>query len=97
MGKALAGADLAIVADVYAAREQKVEGVSGETVAVAVGYMGGRAIFVPKRDDLDEMVAEQVRSGDVVALGRRSPAPHVSDRHRHGLAAHPSTSCSRAA
>ena len=66
MGKALAGADLAIVADVYAAREQKVEGVTGETVAVAVGYMGGRAIFVPKRDELDEVVAEQVRSGDVV-------------------------------
>ncbi|HET7041143.1 MAG TPA: cyanophycin synthetase [Gemmatimonadales bacterium] len=66
MGKALAVADLAIVADVYAAREQKVDGVSGETVAVAVGYIGGRAIYVPRRDALDEVVAENLQGGDVV-------------------------------
>lgn len=66
MGKALAAADLAIVADVYAAREQKVEGVTGEMVAVAVGYMGGRSIYVPKRAELDDVVAENVKSGDVV-------------------------------
>jgi UDP-N-acetylmuramate--alanine ligase len=66
MGKALAAADLAIVADVYAAREQKVEGVTGEMVAVAVGYMGGRSIYVPVRAELDDVVAENLKRGDVV-------------------------------
>lgn len=66
MGKALAAADLAIVADIYGAREQPVAGVTGEMVAVAVGYMGGKAVYVPKRAELDEVVAGEVRPGDVV-------------------------------
>ena len=35
-------------------------------VAVAVGYMGGRAVFVPQRAELDDVVAENLRGGDVV-------------------------------
>ena len=66
MGRALAQADLAIVADVYAAREEPVAGVTGEVVAQAVGLSGGRSIFVPGRDDLDDAVAAEARSGDVV-------------------------------
>lgn len=66
MGRALALADLAIVSDVYAAREQPVAGVTGEVVARAVALTGGRSIFVPLRADLDEAVAAEARSGDVV-------------------------------
>ncbi|HVX87877.1 MAG TPA: hypothetical protein VG940_03035, partial [Gemmatimonadales bacterium] len=66
MGRALAMADLAVVSDVYAAREQPVPGVTGEVVAQAVGLTGGRSIYVPHRRDLDDVVAEQIRSGDVV-------------------------------
>jgi UDP-N-acetylmuramate--alanine ligase len=66
MGRALAAADLAIVADVYAAREQPVAGVTGEVVAQAVALSGGRSIFVPRRDDLEQAVATEMRPGDVV-------------------------------
>lgn len=66
MGRELARADLAIVADIYAAREAPVPGVTGEVVAQAVGFTGGRSIFVPHRKDLDEVVAEQATAGDVV-------------------------------
>lgn len=66
MGRALAVADLAVIADVYAAREQPVAGVTGEVVAQAVGLTGGRSIYVPHRRDLDDVVAEQLKAGDVV-------------------------------
>jgi UDP-N-acetylmuramate--alanine ligase len=66
MGRALAAADLAIVTEVYAAREEPVAGVTGEVVARAAAMTGGKSIFVPHRDDLDGVVAENARSGDVV-------------------------------
>jgi UDP-N-acetylmuramate--alanine ligase len=66
MGRALAAADLAIVSEVYAAREQPVAGVTGQVVAQAVALSGGRSIFVPRRDELDNAVAGEARSGDVV-------------------------------
>jgi len=66
MGRTLAMADLAIVADVYAAREQPVAGVTGEVVARAAAMSGGRSIFVPLRSELDDVVAEHVKAGDVV-------------------------------
>ena len=62
MGRALAAADLAIVSDVYAAREQPVAGVTGQVVALT----GGRSIYVPVRAELDDAVAGEARSGDVV-------------------------------
>jgi len=66
MGRALAAADLAIVTEVYAAREQPVAGVTGEVVARAAALTGGKSIFVPHRADLDGVVAENAKSGDVV-------------------------------
>jgi UDP-N-acetylmuramate--alanine ligase len=66
MGRTLAMADLAIVADVYAARERPVAGVTGEVVAKAAAMSGGKAIFVPLRSELDDVVAEHVKAGDVV-------------------------------
>ena len=66
MGRALAAADLAIVADVYGAREAPVPGVTGQVVAQAVALSGGRSIFVPRREDLEAAVAAEMRPGDVV-------------------------------
>ena len=66
MGRALAAADLAIVADVYAAREEPVAGVTGEVVAQSVALSGGHAIFVPHREDLEAAVVAEMKSGDVV-------------------------------
>jgi UDP-N-acetylmuramate--alanine ligase len=66
MGSALAAADVAIVAEVYPAREQPIPGVSGRLVAEAVAASGGEARFVPEREGLVEAVADLCRAGDVV-------------------------------
>lgn len=66
MGRALAAADLAIVTEVYAAREQPIPGVSGRRVAEAAVAAGADARFEPARADLGRRVLEVLRPGDVV-------------------------------
>ncbi|HET7600726.1 MAG TPA: hypothetical protein VFK09_10550, partial [Gemmatimonadales bacterium] len=66
MGRALAAADLAIVTEIYAARERPIAGVSGRRVADAVAQSGGTVAFAPERETVPEAVAAAARSGDVV-------------------------------
>jgi UDP-N-acetylmuramate--alanine ligase len=66
MGKALAAADLAIVADVYGAREKPVPGVTGALVADAARRAGTETIFEPIRARLTDRVQAAIRPGDVV-------------------------------
>ena len=66
MGKALAAADLVIVTEVYAAREQPIPGVSGRQVADAATGAGASATFEPSRPDVGKHVFEALRPGDVV-------------------------------
>jgi UDP-N-acetylmuramate--alanine ligase len=63
-GASLGLADVAIVLDVYAAREDPEPGVTGELVARAVP--SGKAWFVPEADRVPEMVAGLAEPGDVV-------------------------------
>jgi UDP-N-acetylmuramate--alanine ligase len=66
-GKALAGADLAVVNDVYASRESPIPGVTGELVADAARRAGQANVqYVPRWQDAPPLLAEQVRAGDVV-------------------------------
>ena len=66
MGAALAKADLVIVAEIYAAREQPIAGVSGRAVADAVTLAGTPAIFEPDRGNLTRRVFDSIKAGDVV-------------------------------
>ena len=66
MGRELAGADLAVVTDVYPAREQPIAGVTGELVSAAVRRDGGAAEYEPDRGALARRVAALLRSGDVL-------------------------------
>lgn len=66
MGVALAAADLVVVTEIYAAREQPVDGVSGRLVADAASAAGATTLFEGNRDGLGRSVASQLRSGDVV-------------------------------
>ncbi|HEU5358400.1 MAG TPA: UDP-N-acetylmuramate--L-alanine ligase, partial [Gemmatimonadales bacterium] len=66
MGQALAAADLAIVTEIYAAREAPIPGVSGRRVAQAVAASGGRAVFEPEFDRVGGRVTELATKGDVV-------------------------------
>jgi UDP-N-acetylmuramate--alanine ligase len=66
MGVALAAADLAVVTEIYAAREAPLPGVSGRQVADATGRAGTAVIFEPDRDALGRRVLAALRPGDVV-------------------------------
>jgi UDP-N-acetylmuramate--alanine ligase len=64
-------ADEVFVADVYAAGEVPLDGVTGEALARAIENHGHRHVeYVAERDDLAERLARSVAPGDVVvALG----------------------------
>jgi UDP-N-acetylmuramate--alanine ligase len=70
MGQALAAADVAVVTDVYAAREQPLPGITGALVADAARHHGAETVYEPVRTQLGRRVAALVRRGDVlVTLG----------------------------
>jgi UDP-N-acetylmuramate--alanine ligase len=67
-GRALAHADVAVVADVYAAREQPVDGVTGKLVvdATAQARPGMRIGWIPDVEAGARWLAGLARPGDVV-------------------------------
>ncbi len=66
MGEALAEADVVVVTEVYAAREEPIPGVSGRQVAQAAERAGGSAIFEPDRAAVGRRVLDLLLPGDVV-------------------------------
>ncbi|HEV8356693.1 MAG TPA: UDP-N-acetylmuramate--L-alanine ligase [Gemmatimonadales bacterium] len=66
MGEALAAADLAVITDVYGAREAPLPGVTGELVARAARLKGGAVVYLPSRGELGGQVAALLRPGDVL-------------------------------
>jgi UDP-N-acetylmuramate--alanine ligase len=79
-GRALMGADRAIVTDIYASREQPIEGVEGEGVALAAREHGHRhALFCADWRQAGELLSEAgpedviltLGAGDIYRLGRQ--------------------------
>jgi UDP-N-acetylmuramate--alanine ligase len=68
LGGSLAGADVAVVTDVYAAGELPVPGITGKLVvdALAEAAPGKRIVYLPHRADLAAFLAREVRPGDLV-------------------------------
>ena len=66
MGRALAAADVAVVTEIYAARERPVPGVSGVLVAEAARAAGGEVHFAPERSAVADVVRGLVGPGDVL-------------------------------
>jgi UDP-N-acetylmuramate--alanine ligase len=77
MGRSLAAADLVIVTEIYAAREQPLPGVSGRQVADAAQAAGAPTIFVPRRPELAQRVYDALRAGDVVLTLGAGDITHV--------------------
>jgi UDP-N-acetylmuramate--alanine ligase len=73
-GAALAAADVAWVTDVYAAREQPIEGVSGALVTAAALNAGASEVhYAATLDELGVRLPQALRAGDVcVAMGAGS-------------------------
>ena len=67
MGQALAAADVAVVTDVYGARETPVPGVDGRLVVRGAEAAGAkRVVWMPSRDDLAGCVRDLSSRGDLV-------------------------------
>lgn len=66
MGRALAAADVAVVTEVYAAREKPVPGVSGSLVVEAARAAGADVHFAPVRSAVAEVVRRLLVPGDVL-------------------------------
>ncbi len=65
-GEALAGADIVVVMEVYAAREDPIPGVTGAMVADAVPLPTDRVHFEPSWSAVPGLVASLAEPGDVV-------------------------------
>ena len=63
---ALSASDIAVVMEVYAAREDPVPGVTGALIADQVDLPAGRALFEPSWTAVPAVVASMVRPADVV-------------------------------
>jgi UDP-N-acetylmuramate--alanine ligase len=68
LGRASAGADLVIVTEVYGAGEVPVPGVNGLMVARAAEAAGASVSFEPHLGAVPQLLADQVRSGDLVLV-----------------------------
>src|SRR5437867_2047676 len=66
LGKALAAADVVVVAPIYAAREQPLAGVTHHLVVRGATRAGAATVAVRERAALTNHVARAVRDGDVV-------------------------------
>ena len=66
LGKALAAADMIVVAPIYGAREQPLAGVTHHLVVRGATRAGAATVAVRDRAGLTEHVARAVRDGDVV-------------------------------
>ncbi|HWC74738.1 MAG TPA: UDP-N-acetylmuramate--L-alanine ligase [Gemmatimonadales bacterium] len=66
LGKALAAADMVIVAPIYGAREQPIAGVTHHIVVRGATRAGAATVAVRDRSGLTNNVARAVRPGDVV-------------------------------
>jgi UDP-N-acetylmuramate--alanine ligase len=68
LAAALAAADDVTVTDVYAAREQPIDGVSGKLVVDALSDLGVLAAFTPTVEQGAARVARRARPGDVLLV-----------------------------
>jgi UDP-N-acetylmuramate--alanine ligase len=68
LAEALAAADVVCVTEIYAAREEPVDGVSGKVIVDRLVELrpGMRVGWAPALDDAAALLAEQARPGDLV-------------------------------
>jgi UDP-N-acetylmuramate--alanine ligase len=66
-GKAFLLADVLVVTDVYPAREEPIQGVSGELIANAAEQFGHKDVhYVPDKKQIPSYIMNIVRKGDIV-------------------------------
>jgi UDP-N-acetylmuramate--alanine ligase len=78
-------ADLMVVTDIYAASEDPIEGVSGESLAGAVKAHGHRDARYVARARLTAEALAFIKPGDVVITQGAGDITHVGEELVHGL------------
>lgn len=64
--QSLAKADIAVVMDIFPAREEPIPGVTGATISDLVELAPGQVIYEPRYDAVPERIADIARPGDLV-------------------------------
>ena len=66
-GRAFLDSDIFICTDVYPAREEKIEGISGELVANAAKSYGHKNVFYePDKEKLPDLLLQLEKKGDII-------------------------------
>ena len=66
-GRAFFNADVVIVTDVYPAREEPIQGVTGELIVNAAKMFGHKDVrYVPDKKDVPDVLLSLARPGDIV-------------------------------
>ena len=65
-GRALSAADEVLMADIYAAREKDIYGVSSRDVAEAINNEGGNAIFLGTFDAIEDYLKKNIMNDDLL-------------------------------
>jgi len=66
-GRSFFNADVLLVTDVYPAREEPIQGISGELIVNAAKMFGHKDVrYVPDKKDVPDVLLSVVREGDIV-------------------------------
>lgn len=66
MGEALVAADLALVTEIYPAREQPIPGITSQLVVDAARAAGAQVVYESDKTRLRDLLLQLTRSGDIV-------------------------------
>ncbi len=80
-GKSFADADIAIITDIYPAREAPIPGISGELIAQKAKEAGHPDVrYIPDKKDVIEQSAEMSRPGDIIMTLGAGDVWDISER-----------------
>lgn len=66
-GQSFFNADILVVTDIYAAREEPIPGVTGELVANAASSLGHRqVVYIPDKEEIPEYLQGIIQKGDLI-------------------------------
>jgi UDP-N-acetylmuramate--alanine ligase len=91
MATALGAADIVVVCDIYVAREDPEEGVTGLQLAAAVPLPDSQVRYAPTLDDAVDQLVQLTRTGDLVLTLGAGDVTTVGPRVLEALAAREDT------
>ena len=66
-GKSFLNSDVFVCTDVYPARENPINGITGKLIADAAKNLGHKnVIYVPEKNDIPEVLSELKQAGDII-------------------------------